>query len=138
MNALKVLPSKNKMTSPWVVVSLIAIIWLVSIGVAGPGTLENVLEQGTEIGQAVIEKGAQVERIVVAKNFETKEIVEQKSSEVIQEIGETILDDDHKMFVGIGVITLIIIIAGIAVATRKKSESYQDFQRKNFKESQLN
>ena len=134
MNALnKVLPTKNKMTSPWVVVSLIAIIWLVSIGVAGPETLKNVLEQGTAIGQAVIEKGTEVERIVVEKNFETKEIVEQKSSEVIQEIGEIILDDDHKMFVGIGVITLII-IAGIAVATRKKSESCQDFQRKSFKE----
>ncbi len=138
MNALnKVLPSKNKMTSPWAIVSLIAIIWLVSIGVAGPETLKNVLEQGPAIGQAVIEKGAEVERIVVAKNFETKEIVEQKSSEVIQEIGETILDDDHKMFVGIGVITLII-IAGIAIATQKKSESSQDFHRKNFKESQLN
>jgi NADH:ubiquinone oxidoreductase subunit 6 (subunit J) len=110
------------MTSPWAVVSLIAIIWLVSIGVAGPGTLNNVLEQGTEIGQAVIEKGAEVERIVVAKNFETKEIVEQKSSEVIQEIGEIILDDDQTMYVGIGVIILIIIIAGIALATRKKSE----------------
>ena len=136
MNALnKVLPSKNKMSSPWAVVSLIAIIWLISIGVAGPGTLENVLEQGTGIGQAVIEKGAQVERIVVAKNFETKEIVEQKSSEAIQESGEIILDEDHTMFVGIGVITLII-IAGIVVATRKNSESEspQDFQRKNFKE----
>ena len=125
MNALNtVLPTKNKMTSPWAVVSLIAIIWLVSIGVAGPGTLENVLEQGTAIGQAVIEKGAEVEKIVVEKNFETKEIVEQKSSEVIQEIGEIILDDDHTMFVGIGVITLII-IAGIAVATRKNQNHTQ-------------
>ena len=116
----KLFPSKNKMTSPWAVVSLIAIFWLVSIAVVGTETVKDVLEKGTEIGQAVIEKGAEVEKIVVEKNFETKEIVEQKSSEVIQEIGEIILDGDQTMYVGIGVIILIIIIAGIAVATRKK------------------
>jgi len=116
----KLFPSKNKMTSPWAVVSLIAIIWLVSIAVGGTETVKNVLEKGIEIGQAVIEKGAEVEKIVVEKNFETKEIVEQKSSEVIQEIGEIILDGDQTMYAEIGVIILIIIIAGIAVATRKK------------------
>ena len=133
----KLFPFRNKMTSPWTFVSLIAIIWLLSIGVWATETVKNILEKGSEIGQAVIEKGAEVEKIVVEKNFETKEIVEQKSSEAIQEIGEIILDDDQTMYVGIGVIILIIIIAGIAVATRKKSEleSYQDFHRKSFKES---
>ncbi len=116
----KLFPSKNKMTSPWAVVSLIAIIWLVSIAVGGTETVKNVLEKGIEIGQAVIEKGAEVEKIVVEKNFETKEIVERNSSEVIQEIGEIILDGDHTMYVGMGVIILIIIIAGIGVETRKK------------------
>ena len=133
----KLIPSKNKMTSPWAIMSLIAIFWLASIAVVGTETVKNILEKGTEIGQAVIEKGAEVEKIVVEKNFETKVMVEQKGSEIIQEIGEIILGDDQTMYVGIGVIILIIIIAGIAVETRKKpeSESYQDFHRKSFKES---
>ena len=125
------------MTSPWAVASLIAIFWLVSIAVVGAETVKNILEKGAEIGQAVIEKGAEVEKIVVEKNFETKVMVEQKGSEIIQEIGEIILGDDQTMYVGIGVIILIIIIAGIAIETRKKpeSESYPDFHRKSFKES---
>ncbi len=45
-----------------------------------------------------------------------------EGSEAIQEIGETILDDEYMTDVGIGVIILIIIIAGIVVATRKKSK----------------
>jgi len=44
------------------------------------------------------------------------------SSEAIQEIGEIIPEDSQMMYVGIGVIILIIIIAGIAVTKRKKSE----------------
>ena len=132
----KLFPYKNKMTSPWAIASLIAIFWLVSIAVVGAETVKNILEKGTEIVQAVIEKGAEVEKIVVEKNFETKVMVEQKGSEVIQEIGKIILGDDQTMYVGIGVIILIIIIAGIAVETRKKpeSESYPDFHRKSFKE----
>jgi hypothetical protein len=52
----------------------------------------------------------------------------QEQSEATQEIGEIILDDDQMINIGIGVIILIIIIAGIVVATRKKSEpqSYKD------------
>jgi len=88
----------------------------------GTETAKDVLEKGTEIGQSAIEKLTETKQIVDQKNLETKEIVEQKGSEAIQEIGEIILDDDQTMYVGIGVIILIIIIAGIAIATRKKSE----------------
>ena len=82
----------------------------------------DIVEKGTEIGQSAIEKLAETKQTFDQKNLEAKEIVEQKGSEAIQEVGEIILEDDQMIYVGIGVIILIIIIAGIALATRKKSE----------------
>jgi len=93
------------------------------------GIAEFILDIGTETSKEIIEIGqsanktlAETKQIVDQKNFETKEIVEQKGSEVIQEIGEIIPEDNQMMYVGVGVIIFIIIIAVIAVTKRKKSQ----------------
>jgi hypothetical protein len=89
---------------------------------AGTETSKEIVETGTEIGQSAIEKLNETKQFVDQERLEAKEIVEEKGSEAIQEIGEIIPEDNQMMYVGIGVIIFIIIIAGIAVAKRKKSQ----------------
>ncbi len=69
------------------------------------------------------------------RDVETNQIIDPDTGLMMDsQTGEIILDDSQMRYVGIGVFILFIIIAGLALASRKKSESesYKDVERKHF------
>ena len=71
------------------------------------------------------------------RDIDTNQIVDPNTGLMYDsQTGEVILDDNQSMYVGIGIIIVILIVGGIIAASRKKStpesESYKDVERKHF------